>query len=462
MAFTSTRRKDVKPHEDQSLNEVLNSCVEVATVVGSSSRFHVENIIQTSMENNLKMIYDSIMYLREHGLKVVFDAEHFYDAFKAEPAYAFKTLKTAEEAGAFRIVLCDTNGGSLYHEVEVITKEVCRKVKVPLGIHCHNDTGMAVANSIAAVMAGAVQVQGTINGLGERCGNADLCQLIPTLELKLGIKTLLTSKPKEERLKGLKKLADYVYELAHLSPNRYQPYVGDYAFAHKAGIHIDAVMKHYRAYEHVDPELVGNRRSITVSEIVGKAGIVSKARELGLDLSEESRVTSEILNEVKELEHKGYQLENADATLYLIMLKRMGLYKDFFKIKAWKTVVESKEGKMMSECAIKVSLGNEEVYDVSEGLGPVHAQDLALRKALSKFYPEVLNVQLVNYKVSVIGREMGTASKVRVFMEFSNGKLTWANIGVSDNILEASSIALCDGYDHYLQQIRNPQLKNKQ
>ena len=459
VAFTSTRRKDIKVEEDPNLNEVLRSGVEVATVVGSSSQFHVEKVLRTSLENNLEMIYDTIKYLESHGLKVVFDAEHFYDGFKANPFYALKAVKAAEEAGAFRIVLCDTNGGSLPHEVQEVTRKVKGEVKAALGVHCHNDAGMAVANTLAAVMAGAIQVQGTINGFGERCGNADLCQVIPALELKLGIKALAVDKPIDERLKGLTKLSAYVYELAHVPPNPYQPYVGEYAFAHKAGIHIDAVMKAFSAYEHVNPELVGNRRLITASEVVGKAGVVSKAREMGLPLSENDPAALSILKEIKDLEYQGYQLENADATLYLIMLKHMGIYEEFFKVLAWRTVTEAKNNEVVAECSVKVKVGAEIMHDISEGLGPVHAQDLAIRKALSKTYPEALNVQLVNYKVSVIDSGMGTASKVRVFIEFSDGNRTWGTVGVSTNVLEASKKALADGYDYYLQLMRNPWLK---
>lgn len=461
VAFTSTRRKDLRPEEDPSLNAVLRSGVDVATVFGNSSQFHVENVIRTSLENNLDMVYDSVTYLREHGLKVIFDAEHFYDGFKANPSYALRVLKTAEEAGAFRIVLCDTNGGSLPFEVYEATRRVKGEVKVGLGVHCHNDSGMAVANTIMAVMAGAIQVQGTINGLGERCGNADLCQVIPALELKLGVKALAVDRPREERLRGLTKLSSYVYELAHIQPNPYQPYVGKYAFAHKAGVHIDAVMKACRAYEHVDPELVGNRRLIAASEVVGRAGVVSKAREMGLELREDDEATARILREIKELEYQGYQLENADATLLLLMLRCMGIYEEMFKVLSWRTITEARDGGVVAESSIKAKVGVEVVHEISEGLGPVHAQDLALRKALSRAYPEALKVQLVNYKVSVIDSGMGTASRVRVFIEFTDGERGWATVGVSTNILEASKMALVDGYDYYLQLSRNPWLRSR-
>lgn len=461
VAFTSTRRKDLRVDEDPGVQGVLRTGVDVAAIVGSSSKFHVEKVLRTSLENNLEMVADTVGYLADHGIKVVFDAEHFFDGFKANPEYAVSVVKVAEEAGAYRIVLCDTNGGSLPHEVRDITAKIASQLKTPLGIHCHNDSGTAVANTIEAVLAGAVQVQGTINGLGERCGNADLCQVIPALELKLGVKALAVDKPASERLKGLTKLSAYVYDLANLPRNPYQPYVGKYAFAHKAGIHIDAVLKAREAYEHIDPELVGNRRTLTASEIVGRAGVVNKAREMGLPLSEEGPAALEILKEVKELEHQGYQLEDADATLYLIMLRHLGIYEEMFKIISWRAVTDARNDEVLAESAVKAKVGGEIYYDISEGLGPVHAQDLALRKALSRAYPEALNVQLVNYKVSVIDTGMGTASKVRVFIEFTDGSHLWATVGVSTNILEASKKALVDGYDYYLQRMRNPWLKMK-
>ncbi len=461
MAFTSTRRKDLRVEEDPGVREVLRSGVDVAAVVGSASKFHVEKVLRTSLETNLDMVKDTVGYLADHGIKVVFDAEHFFDGYKSSPGYAMSVVKAAEEVGAYRIVLCDTNGGSLPHEVRDVTSKVASALKTPLGIHCHNDSGTAVANTVEAVLAGALQVQGTINGLGERCGNADLCQVIPALELKLGIKALAVDKPREERLKGLTKLSAYVYDLANLPRNPYQPYVGKYAFAHKAGIHIDAVLKAREAYEHVDPELVGNRRLLTTSEIVGKAGVVNKAREMGFELSEDDPATQEILKEVKELEYQGYQLEDADATLFLIMLRHLGIYEELFKVVSWRAVTDARNDEVLAESAVKAKVGGEVFYDISEGLGPVHAQDLALRKALSRTYPEALNVQLVNYKVSVIDTGMGTASKVRVFIEFTDGQRTWATVGVSANILEASKKALVDGYDYYLQNLRNPWLRSR-
>ena len=456
-AFGSTRRKDLPPDKDHNLQAILESGVEVATIFGKAWALHVTKVLKTSLEQNLDMVYSSITYLREHGLKVIFDAEHFFDGYKANPEYALSVLRVAEEAGAQVLVLCDTNGGTLPHEIYKVVKMIKDKVKVLLGIHCHNDCGMAVANSIQAVLAGAVHVQGTINGFGERCGNADLCQIIPTLELKLGIST---SQLGVERLRRLRELSQYVYELAGIHPNSYQPFVGDNAFAHKGGVHVDAVLKVPQAYEHIDPFLVGNQRVFSVSELSGKANILAKAREFHLPLSSEDReVLNSIVRKVKELENQGYHLENADATLFLLMAKEMGLYREFFKVIYCRMTSESRDGEFIADSAVKLKIGDQYVYDIAEGNGPVHAEDLALRKALSVFFPEIKDVELVNYRVSIADVAAGTASAVRVFIEFSDGERSWRTVGVSTNILEASKVALIDGYDYYLQLKRNPKLR---
>ncbi|MEM4699415.1 MAG: citramalate synthase [Candidatus Nezhaarchaeales archaeon] len=459
VAFTFTRRKDKKADSDPFVTEVLRYNVDVVAVVGNSSKYYVKNVLRVKPEVNLEMIKDTIEYLVKHGIKVIFDAEHFFDGYKFDSDYALKVIKEAEDSGAYRIVLCDTNGGSLPYEVGSIVTKVRRSLKTPIGIHCHNDAGVAVANTIEAVLAGAIHIQGTINGLGERCGNADLCQVIPNLELKLGIKALAVNAPRDERLRKLTEISAYVYDLANIPPNPYQPYVGKYAFAHKAGVHIDAVLKYCKAYEHISPEVVGNRRLLTVSEVVGRAGVVSKINELGFPVSKDDPAVTNILEEIKKLEYQGYQLEDADATTFLIILKHLGIYDEMFKVTYWRASVEAEGNSSLIEGAVRVAIGGTSYYEVSRGLGPVHAQDLALRKALSKVYPEVLNVHLVNYKVSVIDRGMGTASKVRVFMEFSDGKHSWVAVGVSTNILEASKEALISGYDYYLQMKRNAQLK---
>lgn len=454
VAFGSTRRANVKPREDQNLNAIVDSDVSIATIFGKAWDLHVTHVLKTALEENLNMVYDSIEYLRGHGVEVIFDAEHFFDGFKENPEYAFKVLKAAESAHARTIVLCDTNGGSLPNEVYEVTKKVVSELKTPIGLHCHNDTGNAVANSIQGVLAGARHVQGTVNGIGERCGNADLCQVVPNLELKLGYRT---SDRGVERLRKLVALSRYVYELAHLPPNPYQPFVGKNAFAHKGGVHVDAVLKVPRSYEHIPPELVGNQRWISASELSGKANIIAKAKEFKMPLDENrTEVIRSILDEVKQLEFKGYHLENADGTLYLLMLKKMGLYKRFFELKYARMTSETQNGRFAVDGAVKVRVDDREVYVIAEGNGPVHAEDLALRKALREFFPEIEKVQLLNYNVSIADVSAGTASAVRVFIEFTDGESTWITVGVSTNILEASKEALVDGYDYFLQKVRNP------
>lgn len=452
-AFGSTKRKGSNVQYDPSLNAMVSSEVGVATLVCPASRFHAEKVLKADFQAHVDMVYDSITYLKAHGIDVIFDAEHFYTGYKLDPEYALNILKAAEEAGAIAVVLCDTNGGSLPHEVYDATKSVAARIKSEIGVHCHNDGGLAVANTVFAVMAGASQVQGTVNGFGERCGNADLCQVIPTLELKLGIKTL--GREGTDRLRYLTQLSRYVYELANVPINPYQPYVGKYAFAHKAGIHVDALSKTVEAYEHVDPMLVGNVRLITISELSGKTSIALKARELGIEVGEDDPAILNALKEIKDLEYRGYQLENANATLALILLKHLRRFKKFFEVLTWKTVTEGKNQEMAAESSVKVKVDNELMYEIAEGTGPVHAQDLALRKALVKYYPEVRKVSLTNYKVSVIDTGLGTASTVRVYVEFSDGKETWATIGVSTNILEASKNALTDGYLYFLHKAKD-------
>jgi len=447
-AFGSTKHKGNSIHSDPSLNAIIDAEVEVATLVCPASKFHAEKVLKIDAQTHADMVYDSITYLKAHGIDVIFDAEHFYLGYKLDREYALGILKVAREGRAMAIVLCDTNGGSLPQEVYDATKCVTSNIGGEVGVHCHNDGGLAVANTVFAVIAGASQVQGTINGFGERCGNADLCQVIPTLELKLGIRTI--SRGDMYKLRHLTRLSRYVYELANIPANPYQPYVGEYAFAHKAGIHVDALSKTVEAYEHVDPALVGNVRSITVSELSGRTSIVMKANELGIEVGEDEPRISNALKEVKDLECKGYQLENANATLTLILLKHLGKFEKFFEVQSWKTVTEGKDQEVVAESSVKVKVNGETMYEIAEGLGPVHAQDLALRKSLVKYYPEVKKVSLTNYKVSVIDTGFGTASTVRVYVEFSDGKGSWATVGVSTNILEASKNALIDGYLYFL------------
>ncbi|MCQ5341187.1 MAG: citramalate synthase [Candidatus Methanomethylicia archaeon] len=451
VAFGSTRRSNLKVHEDPNIDALIKSDVKTVTIFGKSWDLHVISVLNTTLEENLNMIFDSISYLKEHGLRVFFDAEHFYDGFKNNKDYAINVLKTAIEAKADVIILCDTNGGTLPHEFLEITKEVKSLVNIPIGVHCHNDSGVAVANSLLGVIAGATQIQGTINGIGERCGNADICQIIPALELKMGIRALKTSK---EKLKSLKQLSLYLYEILHMRPNPYQPYVGENAFAHKGGVHVDAVLKNKIAYEHISPEEVGNIRLFSISELSGKANIIAKAKEFGFDIKKDDPIVANILNKIKELEYKGYHLEGANGTLYLLMAKELGLYKKLFHVIRWRTISESHNGDTTAESSIKIKVGDREIFVIAEGNGPVNAQDKAIRKAMMEFFPEIEKVQLINYKVSIADTAQGTASSVRTFIEFTDGKTNWITVGVSTNILEASKEALIDGYDYYLQRLK--------
>ncbi|MBU7004754.1 MAG: citramalate synthase, partial [Theionarchaea archaeon] len=382
---------------------------------------------------------------------VIYDAEHFYDGFKEDPEYALSTLEAAETAGAAAIVLCDTNGGCLPNEVRSITTKAMEHFSKTGGFHGHNDSGCAVANSIVAVEAGIGHVQGTINGLGERCGNADLCVLLPNLEHKLGIPTVLRNLPSEKRVNKLVEASEYLYELTGLRRDPHQPYVGSLAFSHKGGFHVDAMEKNPRSYEHMDPVLVGNRRSISVSELSGKASIISKARSFGFQLDKSDESTARILERVKKLEVEGYHLLNADATVYIIMAEELGLLKKNFDLLEWRTLSSSGgNGEGTAEATVKVRMDGDVVHIIAEGDGPVNAQDNALRKALTPVYPGIEKVKLINYKVTVINME-GTASSVEVFIEYEGDGRRWATVGVSENILEASKIALVQGYKYFLQ-----------
>jgi len=448
-AFTMTRRKDVPADKDPSLNEILECGVDVAVIVGKSWSLHVREVLKTTLEDNLDIVSDSIQYLRDHGLEVIFDAEHFFDGYKEDPEYALSVLRAAEEAGARTLVLADTNGGCLPHEVAEIVAEVRERVRRPIGIHAHNDSGNAVANTIMAVISGAIHVQTTVNGIGERTGNADLCQVIPNLELKLRIRTV---KSGLEGLKKLTSLSNMVYELSGLPRNRYQPYVGEYAFAHKAGIHIDAIMKNRRAYEHIDPELVGNRRLLTVSDLSGKSALIASLSELlGIELDKRSEELSTILEEVKQLGLREVSLDDATGTISLIFLKYFGRYAPKFEILEWVSLAGGGRDGPKAYGLVKVKVGDKIMVEGGEGVGPVHAIDVALRKALEQEYPELRKVKLIDYRVILPEAERDTASLVRVFIKFTNGFETWTTTATSTNIIEASFDALIQGLDYYLQ-----------
>lgn len=445
VALSATRRFGARVEEDESLRAILTSGVKVATLVGKSWDFQVEQALEVSLSENLQMIRESIGYLVAHGLQVIFDAEHFFDGYKSNAPYALETLKCAQEAGASWLVLCDTNGGCLPGEIEAITTAVAKTVKAPLGIHAHNDGELAVANTLAAVAAGARQVQGTINGYGERCGNANLCSLLPNLELKLGYHCL-----PPQKLSLLTEVARYVSEVANLALQNSQPFVGRSAFAHKAGLHASAVRKHPETYEHIAPEKVGNKRRILVSELAGQSNLLLKAEELNLLFTNLGQRQA-VLEKIKALEFEGYQFEGADASLELMFRKALGEYIPCFCLDSLKVIVEKRASEgITSEAVLKLRVGEKVVHTAAEGNGPVNALDNALRKALEEFYPVLKEMHLADYKVRVIDGQKGTAAKIRVLIESQDPEGTWSTVGVSENIIEASWQALIDSMEYLL------------
>ncbi len=449
VSFGCTRRKNTAPHNDISLSQLLDTQTKTIVLFGKSWGLHVKDVLNTTYEENLNMIFDSINYLREKGCEIIFDAEHYFDGFKLDPDYALETVKSAEKAGAKAIVLCDTNGGTLTHEIEQITANTISKINSKIGVHCHNDAGLAVANTLAAVAVGASHIQGTINGFGERCGNADLCQVIPSLKFKMGLDVLGHNKDSEKNIKELTSLSRYVYELTNIPQKPHQPYVGSGAFSHKAGMHVNAILKKSEAYEHVDPLLVGNKRSFLVSELAGKSGIIKVASDLGFDLIKRDDVVNNVLKRIKKLESEGYYLENANATLGLIFMRELGYNVEPFRIRRWSVnTIKEKTLKVTAEVTVEVN-GNG-YLEFGEGIGPVHSLDIALRKALLRRFPNIDQVRLVNYKVTVVDSVGGTASSVRVFIEFMDNSKRWATTSVSGNIIEASKRALVEGYKYWL------------
>lgn len=441
-AFGSTRKPGVNVAEDANIQSILDAGVKTACIFGKSWDFHVTHALITTLEENLKMIKESVSYLKSKGLEVIYDAEHFFDGYKKNPLYAMATIFAAQEAGADLICLCDTNGGSMPTEVRDIVEEVYAKLDTPLGIHAHNDCELAVANSLTAVEAGAVQVQGTINGFGERCGNANLCSIIPSLALKMGKDCI-----DREHLHGLTELSRYVSELANMLPNTHQPFVGNSAFAHKGGIHVSALLKNPETYEHIQPETVGNTRRVLVSELSGMSNIVYKAEELNLDVDFDhtNPETKQVLEQIKQLEHRGFQFEGAEASFELLIRKAFNGYHQPFRLEALRIILEKKEDQdLHSEAVIKMRVGDEIVHTAAEGNGPVNALDNALRKALEGFYPAIKDMQLADYKVRVLDGNSGTGALVRVLIETRDKHSSWGTVGVSENIIEASWQALVD------------------
>ncbi|MBN1563570.1 MAG: citramalate synthase [Anaerolineae bacterium] len=447
-AFGMTCRVGVDPADDTNMQAFVESEAGVVTIVGKTSMLHVREVIRADPEENLRIIDDSLRYLKGIGREVIYDAEHFFDGYKLDSEYSLLTLKVALEAGATRLVLCDTNGGSMPWEVEDMTRIVAERFPMAkLGIHCHNDGEVAVANTLAAVRRGAIQVQGTINGYGERCGNADLCSVIPDLELKMGVQCL-----PEGSLKNLTHVARTVAEIANLAPDNQAAYVGKSAFAHKGGMHAAAVRRNQDSYQHIDPTLVGNAPRILVSDLAGRGNMLSKAEEYGLNLSPDA--ASEVVTRIKELESRGFVFEGAEASVEMLMRRMSPDYKPPFVMKDFTAVVEHRAGRgLFAEATIKLMVDGEEFHTVAVGNGPVDALDNAMRKALMPVFPELDKFQLADYKVRILDGENGTASTTRVLIDTRNGHQRWSTVGASTNIIEASWLALADSVEYGLSQV---------
>jgi 2-isopropylmalate synthase len=433
VAFGSTRRANTSVSDDASLNGVLACKTPAATLVGKCWDLHVTDVLGCSLDQNLAICAESVQYVKKHNLEVIFDAEHFFDGYKQDPGYPMKVLAAAAEAGADALVLCDTNGGSLPSEVYEITKAVCEKFStMVIGIHTHNDSDCATANSLAAVRAGAQHVQGTMNGIGERCGNANLCTVIPNLALKMGLEAL-----SPEKIKTLTEASRFIFEILNLTPVMNMPYVGESAFAHKAGLHVDALRKNKRTYEHIEPELIGNERRFLISELSGKSNVLAELEKV--KIAEDKKLAGKILERVQELENEGYQFEAADASFDLLVKKVMGTYKPSFElVKYYVTTERRASGELVTEATVKLKVGDKVEHVVGEGDGPVNALDAALRKALESFYPNIKDVHLIDYKVRVVNARAGTAARVRVFIESRDKQSVWGTVGVSENIIDAS------------------------
>jgi len=445
-AFGSTRRADCRVDDDVSLNSIVACKAPAATIVGKTWDLHVRDVIGCSLDENLTICAESVRYLKHKGMETIFDAEHFFDGYKANPEYAMKVLTAAAEAGADALVLCDTNGGSLPEQIFEIAERVCRTFgSVTVGIHTHNDCDCATANALAAVRAGARHVQGTINGLGERCGNADLCAVIPGLAFKMGFDVL-----PPEKIRMLTETSRFVFEVGNLPPAMNLPYVGGSAFAHKAGLHVDALRKSRHAYEHIDPKLVGNERRFLISELSGRSNIMAELEKA--KLTQDKAVAKKILARVQELENQGYQFEAANASFELLTKRVMGTFKPSFDlIKYHVTVEKEKAGEVVTEATVKLRVGDRVEHVVGEGDGPVNALDAALRKSLETSYPVIREMHLIDYKVRVVNAREGTAARVRVVIESRDKQSLWGTVGVSANVIDASWLALVDSVEYKIQ-----------
>ncbi len=438
VAFGSTRRAGGRAEDDPTMANLLAAATSTVCLVAKSSEYHVTEALRTTLEEGIAMVADSVAYLRSQGKRVFVDAEHFFDGYRSNPGFSLDVLRAAEQAGAEVLVLCDTNGGTLPHDAERIVADVVSRVGARVGVHFHNDSDCAVANTLAGVRAGASQVQACLNGYGERTGNANLCSIIPNLALKMGVSTIPA-----DRLERLTPVAHHVAELVNISPDPTQPFVGSSAFAHKAGLHTSAIVRARDAYEHLDPEKVGNGTRFVVSELAGRSTLELKARELGLDLDGPALTT--VLDELKALEHRGYHFEAADGSLELLMRASTGWRQDYFEVESFRVITEQREnGSFVTEATIKVHVGDQRLVATAEGNGPVNALDGALRIAMGQAYPALGDLHLIDYKVRVLDTAKGTGAVTRVLIDSTNGEDSWSTIGVSENIIEASWQALSD------------------
>ena len=445
-AFGMTRRRDLKAAEDPALRLLAESFAPVCTLVGKTWKLHLEKVISTEADENLQLISDSVAYLRAQGKRVIYDAEHFFDGYRDDANYALRCLEAALSAGAENVTLCDTNGSSLPSQVADAVRRVvqeCGSEKV--GIHTHNDAECAVANSIAAVQEGATLVQGTMNGIGERCGNANLISIIPALQMKLSYRCV-----SDDQLASLTEAAHFVDEVCNLTPDPNQPYVGRNAFAHGGGMHVAGVRSDSRTFEHIDPEIVGNSRELLVSELSGKGTVQARSEEAGIEL--DSGGVRRVLERLKDLEHRGYHFEAADASFDLLLLKESGAYEPLFRLESFRVITDKREdGKVQTEATIKIWAKGERIVRTAEGNGPVNALDRALRDAIADMYPRLADIDLVNYKVRIIDEHKGTAAVTRVLIDASDGHESWGTVGVSENIIEASWEALVDSLEYAMQ-----------
>lgn len=445
-AFGSTRRVGVKASEDAQVKLLLEAGTPVVTIFGKSWLLHVTEVLRTTAEENLAMIEDTVRFLVQSGREVVYDAEHFFDGYCDNPEYALSTIDAAARGGASFLTLCDTNGGKMVGEIARITRTVLERFpRTPVGIHAHNDAGLGVAVSLASLQEGASMVQGTMNGYGERTGNANLTTIVPNLLLKLGFTASC-----QERLSGWRELSLFIDELANRKPDGAAPYVGISAFAHKGGVHADAVRKVQRSYEHVDPDLLGNRSRVLVSDMAGRASLQMKARELGIDLDPKRPEVKAALDQIKDLEYRGYEFEAADASLELFLAKALGTHRPVIEFEGYRVIVEKRGSESVAEATVKLRVGGESMHTVAEGTGPVGALDRALRLAIERVQPSVSEVQLRDFKVRILDSKQGAQERIRVLIESSDGKATWGTVGVSDNLIEASWEALRDSVEYKL------------